>query len=291
MNTNVRPIGRARQLAVVLSVSIGVLVVSGSCGRHVVAQQALVRELQNKLAKSDEAFRRIAIENEHLKQMLGFDATMSFDDVKKTYEKDMEACKLDHDLAADQLDYRSLLDWARAEMESLNAIVETLKKQGQGYRDALEARDETPRDQRGAGRKADDRAQQDMASLTKRFAAERNQLLQEKEKLQERLALVQQQLVERSRMHANEIAKLQAQLAGQPPRPPGAEPDRPARSAAVSRTWTDATGRFSLEAALLEVKDGKAVLQRANGQVVRVPVAKLSKADRNYLASLDDRAP
>lgn len=57
------------------------------------------------------------------------------------------------------------------------------------------------------------------------------------------------------------------------------------------RTWRDNTGKFSVEAELVEVKDGKVVLQRVGGKAIHVPLERLSAADRAYLESLDDSAP
>ena len=56
--------------------------------------------------------------------------------------------------------------------------------------------------------------------------------------------------------------------------------------AASAREWTDTTGGFSVEAELVEVKDDKVRLKKSNGQIVAVPIAKLSKGDREYIASL-----
>lgn len=53
------------------------------------------------------------------------------------------------------------------------------------------------------------------------------------------------------------------------------------------RTWRDATGKFTVEAELVEVKDGKAFLKKADGRVGEIPTARLSEADQNYLKSLD----
>ena len=47
-------------------------------------------------------------------------------------------------------------------------------------------------------------------------------------------------------------------------------------SPAWARKWTDSTGRYSIEAELVEVKDGKAWLKKAGGKVVAVPLTKLS---------------
>ena len=57
--------------------------------------------------------------------------------------------------------------------------------------------------------------------------------------------------------------------------------------AAWARKWTDSTGRFSLEAELVEVKAGKVRLRQANGRVLDVPLARLSVADRKYLQSIE----
>ena len=53
-----------------------------------------------------------------------------------------------------------------------------------------------------------------------------------------------------------------------------------------ARKWTDNTGKFSVEAELVEVKDDKVVLKRTSGSVITVPVARLSETDRQYLQAL-----
>lgn len=58
-----------------------------------------------------------------------------------------------------------------------------------------------------------------------------------------------------------------------------------------ARKWSDASGKFSVEADLVEVKDGKALLRKAGGSEVTIPIAKLSQADRDYLDSLDQPGP
>lgn len=50
------------------------------------------------------------------------------------------------------------------------------------------------------------------------------------------------------------------------------------------RTWSDATGKFRIEAELVKVADGKVELRRKDGQNVTVPLDKLSKDDQDYLA-------
>jgi hypothetical protein len=62
-----------------------------------------------------------------------------------------------------------------------------------------------------------------------------------------------------------------------------------------ARTWTDSTGKYKIEAAFVEVKDGAVRLRRPDGRVVKLPLAKLSPADRRYvkeqLAARDPRDP
>ena len=55
---------------------------------------------------------------------------------------------------------------------------------------------------------------------------------------------------------------------------------------ASARKWTSSNGKFSVEAELVEAKDGKVKLKQQNGKIITVPVSKLSKADRDYLATL-----
>ena len=53
--------------------------------------------------------------------------------------------------------------------------------------------------------------------------------------------------------------------------------------AAQTRTWTDSSGNFEIEAQLVEVSDGTAHLQKADGQIVTVPLDRLSAADRQFI--------
>lgn len=54
---------------------------------------------------------------------------------------------------------------------------------------------------------------------------------------------------------------------------------------ADARTWTDSTGNYRIEAALIGFNDATAVLKKENRQLVAVPIDKLSKEDRAYLES------
>jgi hypothetical protein len=56
---------------------------------------------------------------------------------------------------------------------------------------------------------------------------------------------------------------------------------------ALARIWTDASGKFTVEAELVEVRDGKLHLKKSGGAVVVVSRDQLSAADRNYLDALD----
>ena len=55
----------------------------------------------------------------------------------------------------------------------------------------------------------------------------------------------------------------------------------------IAREWADSSGHFKLEAELVAASDSLVVLKRADGSLVAVPAEKLSKADREYLASKD----
>ena len=59
---------------------------------------------------------------------------------------------------------------------------------------------------------------------------------------------------------------------------------------ASAREWTDITGAFRIEAELVEYKDGVVRLRKTDGSIVSVPLAKLSKADQNYVLKPDSLA-
>jgi hypothetical protein len=54
-------------------------------------------------------------------------------------------------------------------------------------------------------------------------------------------------------------------------------------SLAASRTWKSGNGRFSVDAELLDYKDGKAQLKKSDGTVIDVPLASLCDEDRRYV--------
>ncbi len=56
------------------------------------------------------------------------------------------------------------------------------------------------------------------------------------------------------------------------------------------RTWSDSTGRFKVEAELVDRDDQNITLRRPSGKIAKVPRAKLSEADLAYLKKLDEEA-
>ena len=56
----------------------------------------------------------------------------------------------------------------------------------------------------------------------------------------------------------------------------------------LTRNWTDATGRFSVVAELLEVTPDAVRLKKEDGRVISVPIAQLSENDRHFVTSLKD---
>ncbi|MBN1591136.1 MAG: hypothetical protein JW888_16600 [Pirellulales bacterium] len=56
--------------------------------------------------------------------------------------------------------------------------------------------------------------------------------------------------------------------------------------AAPLRTWTDMSGRFQIHAKFMSLSDGKVKLEQDDGRRIEIPLAKLSKADQQYVAQL-----
>lgn len=56
-------------------------------------------------------------------------------------------------------------------------------------------------------------------------------------------------------------------------------------AAPETRTWTDSTGTHTVEAQLVDVKDGKVHLKKIDGTVAVVPLEKLSEADQRFVRS------
>ena len=62
-------------------------------------------------------------------------------------------------------------------------------------------------------------------------------------------------------------------------------------TAATAREWSDASGKFRIQAELIAVHNGKAVLEKTDGSIISVPVEKLSAADQEFLKSQAASAP
>lgn len=54
----------------------------------------------------------------------------------------------------------------------------------------------------------------------------------------------------------------------------------------LPRMWRDATGKFSIEAKLLKIKDGAVLLEKPDGTTIVVPIAKLSQEDQAFVENL-----
>lgn len=52
---------------------------------------------------------------------------------------------------------------------------------------------------------------------------------------------------------------------------------------AFARKWTDATGKHTVEAEFVESRDGAVRLKKGNGQIISLPLEKLSDADQEYV--------
>jgi len=52
---------------------------------------------------------------------------------------------------------------------------------------------------------------------------------------------------------------------------------------ALAREWTDTTGKYRVEADFVEATDDGVQIKKTNGEVVNIPLEKLSEADRRYV--------
>jgi len=55
---------------------------------------------------------------------------------------------------------------------------------------------------------------------------------------------------------------------------------------ALARKWTDSTGRFSVEAEFVEFVGGQVALKKTDGELIRLPLERLSEADQQHVQSL-----
>jgi Tfp pilus assembly protein PilX len=77
---------------------------------------------------------------------------------------------------------------------------------------------------------------------------------------------------------AKRAAEQLKELSGESADPPAADNSKPAY-----RTWTDSSGQFKTKARLSGVEGDKVSLETENGHKIRVPIEKLSEADREFL--------
>lgn len=62
-------------------------------------------------------------------------------------------------------------------------------------------------------------------------------------------------------------------------------------SANDSRTWSDSTGRFKVEATFVRMEGDKVVIKKADGKFQTIPLDKLSKDDQDYVNGLNTENP
>jgi hypothetical protein len=98
--------------------------------------------------------------------------------------------------------------------------------------------------------------------------------------------------------HSDTVARRNIQLAPdeleQPARPRTAAAvtdatvsPAPATASGAARTWSDATGRFKVEAVFVSVGDGTVSIRRtSDNRVIAIPIAKLSAADQAFIEQL-----
>lgn len=60
---------------------------------------------------------------------------------------------------------------------------------------------------------------------------------------------------------------------------------------ALARKWTDKTGRFSVEAEFVELRDGKVALKKTDGKIIRVPIERLCDEDRGFVTAQQKNPP
>jgi hypothetical protein len=71
-----------------------------------------------------------------------------------------------------------------------------------------------------------------------------------------------------------------------PPIAPSEPAPEPARRTFELREWVDNSGTFRVTARLVQFAGGKVRLEKENGEVIEVPLDRLSENDRNYLMEM-----
>lgn len=57
-----------------------------------------------------------------------------------------------------------------------------------------------------------------------------------------------------------------------------------------TRAWTDSTGKHKISAELLSVDDGIVVLRKDDGKLIKIPLLRLSKQDREFVEKTNNPA-
>ncbi len=73
-----------------------------------------------------------------------------------------------------------------------------------------------------------------------------------------------------------------------PPEPVAEAPkstEEPAKPAPASRTWTDSTGTYKIEAEFISATGGKVKLRKPDGSEIELPMDKLSQPDQEWIKS------
>lgn len=64
---------------------------------------------------------------------------------------------------------------------------------------------------------------------------------------------------------------------------PGSKPEEPTKPTTEVRTWSDVTGKFKIEAQFVKQDGDQVELARTDGKTIKLPLAKLSAADQEYV--------
>ena len=67
------------------------------------------------------------------------------------------------------------------------------------------------------------------------------------------------------------------------------EPNPPPPPKYEVRTWTDSTGKFTVEAKFRGVINGNVRLEKADGKTLSIPIKQLSKRDQEWMLSKRDQ--
>ena len=57
------------------------------------------------------------------------------------------------------------------------------------------------------------------------------------------------------------------------------------------REWSDASGKFRVQAELVAVRNGKVILEKQDGEIISVPLDKLSLKDQEFLKTRSEKKP